>query len=157
MGFAIFYKGLASLAVKEKKSRRDGPTEKVKFSFIKQMKWTVIDSDATEQENSQQQSAVKKDELKQNQKKNQKKKQKRKRSDDCKYLELGELDGLNWQNIPYSESTPFTDEAAGGYTALEEIDDVEVLYEKNPGGNIVKFRVSFDKRSPSVLIFARRN
>lgn len=69
---------------------------------------------------------------------------KQKRQKVGKILSVNDLDDLEWNNIPFCESTPFTEDSAGGYTMLEEIDDVEVIYEKNErGGNTVKFRVIF--------------
>lgn len=135
------------IVLPESGGKKRAGTEKAVFSiFLEMVGWTIIDDDKHVPEENGYKNI--------NEKTTRKRKRVRSKPNDSRqnksqttgrtaeYLGIEELDRLDWTDIPFSESTPFIDDAAGGYTALEEIDDVEVIFEKNAGGNIVKFRVS---------------
>jgi hypothetical protein len=53
-----------------------------------------------------------------------------------------QLDALTgWRPIKFPSTMPFTDGAAGGYTMLEEIDNVHVNYVDTDHGRIIEFKV----------------
>lgn len=59
-------------------------------------------------------------------------------------LSISNLENLNrwqWLSIPFPTDIPFTEDSAGGFVALEEIDGVDVQYEDGEFGRAVKFVV----------------
>lgn len=51
-----------------------------------------------------------------------------------------ESSSVGWRRITFPASMPFTEGAAGGFCALEEVEDVQVAYEETANGRVVKFR-----------------
>lgn len=54
-------------------------------------------------------------------------------------VQYGSLDGLPWKSVARPVDTGL--DGDDGILELEEVDDVEIVYEEKDGGKVVKFNV----------------
>ena len=99
------------------------------------MKWKVRDIDASSNATKTSQKPTKP--------KNRKRKMKQEPVQQMVFDEattVEDLDRWTWNQIEFPATMPITDESAGGFTLLDEIDGVDVSFETTDEGRVAKFR-----------------
>ncbi|ORX50692.1 P-loop containing nucleoside triphosphate hydrolase protein [Piromyces finnis] len=69
---------------------------------------------------------------------------KNKKEDDSEFIDLKNIDEWGWSEINYDKSL-LGNEDIDGFLSLEEIKDVEVVYENNKNGKIIRFKQQKNK------------